>query len=493
MTTKLVLVWALMSAGCETLLGIEPTTAQVAIEVTAVPVILTVGGTAQLEVEVRVDGDGRARVTLGELPAGVTGSAPLDLGDREHGTFELTATGAATHGDVVVPITAAISSDVGRTEAALRVRGRAGEIDTSFATAGALADPAQLGSLNQVAAQPDGKLIVCGADARFLQRLLPSGALDPAFATTGTLPYVGTCVDVAVLTDGTIAAIVLQSNLRYSVVPVDPDGTARALVSMPGLELDGFSVPFVKIAAIRALPEGGALVTGTVMRPKHPGYQAIAGVWLLDSALAPVTAFADGVVGVPGFAGDQDGVTTDLFGLDSARRSDGSLLVIADNPAGDTTVYLEFLAAGPVRPGSVYGELNRDMHLLVIPDDTVFLCDGATTTTSLGVIVADPHVAGSMGVTLLGTDPADRPSRCDALAFAPSRSAAFAGMHLTRWVWGKIDPALALDTSFVHEWQPPGAPRDVRRILRLPDGRWLLGGTYELAGVPHWALLRVWD
>jgi hypothetical protein len=271
---------------------------------------------------------------------------------------------------------------------------------------------------------------------------------------------------------------------------VDAAGVARPQIVPPGLSFDGLSFPVVDLASLDALPEGGMLVAGTVIQIGTPN-EAIGGVWWLDANLAPVSTFGDRVHGVAGFAGETTAISSDTFGLDAVRRIDGSLLVMADLPVGATWVFLEFLADGQVRPGAVYPELGPGLRLAMASDDTVFTC--ASAGGVLYAHVSDTHVAGSYGIPVLGTDPLDRPSHCGVIAAAPARTAVFAGTHLERWVWGKIDAVPVLDAAFLHEWQPPGTSSDVTRIVRLPDGRWLLGGTYQVGGAPRWALLRVWD
>ncbi len=154
----------------------------------------------------------------------------------------------------------------------------AGDPDPSFGSGGSVSDTR--GSVEGLAVQSDGKVIVSGRDAQgfLLARYLPNGALDPSFGDGGyvetAFPANGDASAVAVQPDGKIVVAGSDDPVdgtafsQFVLARYNPDGSLD-----PSFGLDGIAttvvpspagqLPDAAANALAILPDGDLLAGGS--------------------------------------------------------------------------------------------------------------------------------------------------------------------------------------------------------------------------------------
>lgn len=285
-------------------------------------------------------------VNAGETSARFSASTTAD---RKHGSvpFELVATSID-------------GQHKGSAKTILGVRGRPGDLDTSFATNGVF-DIAENSEASAISIRPPpGSEIVVGArlgSGVGLLRLKPDGLLDSSFATAGTLRA------------SPSGEVVSTSNIEtnYLGVTINTAGTSRGSVFRfrdDGTILDeggngGFTdFPVTEATAVMALPQGSGAV-GLVVGGRR---LATDGDLFLAFAGAPAT-WGDGnrTLTVPSdcVAADKSACATESLLLHAAAASAGFLACAHRGPGAGSTV-LETDPVGQQRTiTSTTGKLDR--------------------------------------------------------------------------------------------------------------------------------------
>lgn len=139
-----------------------------------------------------------------------------------------------------------------------------GALDPSFNEAAI----GPLDSVNRVALQPDGKILIAGRftptnqPARAIARLNSDGTFDPSFASTID-PDWGVILDLAVQPDGKIlvAGAIAVDGFDANMVRLNPDGSRDSSFTPVPLPVD------IRIVAFGLQPSGQIVAVGTPMTP----------------------------------------------------------------------------------------------------------------------------------------------------------------------------------------------------------------------------------
>jgi uncharacterized delta-60 repeat protein len=151
------------------------------------------------------------------------------------------------------------------------VRAADGDLDPTFGDAGRVVATYPNGAgANDVAIQPDGKIVVAGwVGARFtVARYLPGGTLDPAFGTDGLVKTtIGDLGDearaVALLPDGRIVATGTSNRERVIVIRYLEDGTLDSSFSGDGIAGTPRSAHLWSGEDLAIQPNGRIVVVGS--------------------------------------------------------------------------------------------------------------------------------------------------------------------------------------------------------------------------------------
>lgn len=195
-----------------------------------------------------------------------------------------------------------------------------GSLDAGFSPPAFL-----LASVNAMAVQPDGKILVAGnmsAGPPFqirLVRLLPTGALDPSFTTT-TTSFNQLLTDVEVLPDGRIAVLgnfsTYQGASRNKICLLNPDG------SLDNTFLPGSGFPEVP-RDLAVAPDGKLLVAGFLTTYNGTPVPKVLRL-NQDGSIDPSWTFGSGTT---------NGVPTDVL-----VQPDGNLIIAGSFTMVDGTV-----------------------------------------------------------------------------------------------------------------------------------------------------------
>jgi hypothetical protein len=425
---------------------------------------------------------GAIEVIAARLPAGVTA---LPISVPIGGTAELvvSAAEAAAQGAVTIELQGSAGEDRGEAELSLLVRGRAGTIDPTFGGNGRAGGDDQVGSLAALAADAQGRIASCAnaPNAMMIRRFTPGGAADTAFSTQGLYSRGGFCFDM--IASGDMLVVLFAAGSEQQLFALDATGQAGPTRDLP--RSNGGSPQATQLALA---PNGDILVVGTITSGTAPRR---AGVWRFDAGLSPVASFTDGSFGVPGFATIVTSPYSDAHGADAVVRADGSILLLVYSPGGQVLSTYELSATGAPLPNLEYPEFGlagmtqSSVRLASLPDERMILA-GGTGDTGLGVQIGNSHFTTAQGVELLGQ--AGRPAIAHDLVRHPRNGMVVAGTTRGVLAWRRLDNNEMHDASFAGELTG-SAGGGTARIVALAGGGFAVSGG---AAGGH-AIVRIWD
>ncbi len=330
-----------------------------------------------------------------------------------------------------------------------------GELDTTFSGNGW--DASSLGgdvdSINDVAVQPDGKVVVVGESRVLMPPIMPgmspmpgpasmalarydaSGVLDTSFSLDGLLvdARLAQAIAVAVQTDGKIV-VVGQAASDLAVLRFLADGTPDPAFGVAGMRT--VPVGSVSNASEVAIQADGRIVVS--------GFGNMGLAW----AFAVVRLLADGTPD-PSFSGD--GIETTFpdptassFSTGMALGSDGSIVVVGYvQSAGQETAVVRYLSTGAL-------------------DDT-FSGDGVE------IVVMGPG----------GDTPTD-------VKLAPTGAIVLLGYGNGAAQLTRLLPGGGFDTGFSSDGQVAvelsAAPDQMHALELQADGKYVIAGQSDLDG-----------
>jgi uncharacterized delta-60 repeat protein len=316
-----------------------------------------------------------------------------------------------------------------------------GQIDTTFGTGGFAAAPFDLFSGDNLAVQPDGKVVLVGTTQAFrppgtttgeafgFARLLPTGQPDPSFGDAGRVFYDGlpdlppdhsTNYAVAVAPDGKIVVQVVVGGFMGSsgsvyyqdllVLRLGSDGLLDPTFSGDGVWVagqEGRPAPGTS-GALAVRPDGKILIAGT-NAPFVPETSVIQ----LNADGSLDTGFGDGGRGVPGIAGAYaeyvsirllpDGrAVVAASSADPAIRMHVGILNPDGSPDpafanGSSSMAIPF-------PGSDPSRIDGAEALAVAPDGRIIVVGKAYTNTAPANPTTNPFGQNDLIVAVL-SDP----------------------------------------------------------------------------------------
>jgi uncharacterized delta-60 repeat protein len=394
-----------------------------------------------------------------------------------------------------------------------------GDLDSSFAGGGKLtfAPAGKQSEIDDVAIQPDGKLVLAGwidqgGDLDFLVvRLNPDGSFDQGFGSGGiatmTFPAKGTSNDtasgVAVQPDGKIvvAGTAHDNNQgadRVGIGRFNPNGTPDASFNAPGVPTDGGPpVPGEQMITINATAndvaldasgrilvaggwDGGALFTGIdayVLRLRSDGVQdstfngggsafhfGYGDASDKPESVSRIAVQPDGKIVLPGIAANSTNQDAAL-----ARMSPGAVLDPDFN--GGAFVY----GRGDTNDAAQDAALEPDGHILVagagIQSNSMLLVRASST---------GPFEKWSVnGQTTVFVD-YGKPSIANAVALQSNGKIVLGGTAGDDVAVARLQPGGASDTSFGPDGKRtisfPGGDADAFAMALQGDGKVVLAG-----------------
>lgn len=404
----------------------------------------------------------RLRIVLGVLGAALAVTVAVACGSDD-GTGPESCTGAACDGGSESSTTDAPGADTSVTDGGV---GRDADADADSSIAVSCGDAGEPGTLDptfgdggltvlaypgsggySVALQPDGKILVGGYSASklLLARLLPNGAPDTSFGTSG--------------------------------VVLIPFGDFGAVVQSLVVLADG-----------RIVGAGSAHIPG-----RAAGDTADFGVYRWHSDGGIDSTFGDG-----GITATDLGATDHAYAV--AVLSDGHLLV-----GGSTTgakpkfVLVRYTAEGNLdttfgTSGIVTTDLggagSGAQAMAVLPDGRILLA-GLNVPSGAAVLAAARYQAnGALDPTFAdaGVLVTDQPTSARAVVVDPTGNATLAGHDPADFVLLQVAPNGSKTVTFGSSGLVTtdfGGSEDVSALVRQPDGRFVAAGTQVLAGDAH--------
>ncbi|HET7792802.1 MAG TPA: hypothetical protein VFL64_05405 [Rhizobacter sp.] len=223
--------------------------------------------------------DGAVEVALNGLPAGVTASPVTIAAAATSAPVTLTAQAAAPHSLPTASTAVGTSgSETAQQPLTVTVRGPAGSLDTSFATAGIANTAIGTGEdyAEAMVVQPDGRIVVVGSTATLqgtditLVRYQRDGALDTTFGNGGkVVTPVGAGSDeayaVTLQADGKIlvagGSVQATSGIDFALLRYNADGSLDTSFGNGGKVVTAFGNATDRAQAI-ALQSDGKIVVG---------------------------------------------------------------------------------------------------------------------------------------------------------------------------------------------------------------------------------------
>jgi uncharacterized delta-60 repeat protein len=393
-----------------------------------------------------------------------------------------------------------------------------GELDTGFGNGGKVAVTlGQSGAYNDVALQPDGKIVLVGYDfvsdnnSDFaVTRLNANGSVDTGFGSAGTTligfvdpgdgtPLNDVATSVALRSDGKILVAGATSTGNgftiAALARLNPDGTpdgsfggglggraqgpGRAIVNLPGLVSD------------LALDAQGRIVLAGTSSPT-PGGDGSTRAFLARAdadAVSLDSTFGTRGTAVIGFGGDQDGLDAMALQPDgkivAVGYTDSSAAIGRVTPSGaaDTS----FAVVGNRAFVYASGGIARDV--VVEPDGDIDVAGKSRNLPGFDVTRLSP--AGNFVNTLDGQNTAGFTFGADddadyAIALQANGKILLAGTSGRSFAVGRLQPGGVADTTF-----GPGGMRTVPfgglraiafAMVLQPDGKVVLAGQAGSGG-----------
>jgi len=375
---------------------------------------------------------------------------------------------------------------------------------------------------NAVAVQPDGKILVGGNFNTFggqpapgLVRLGTGGGVDPAFTPFFQLSsYVDGVVlqpDGKILVNGNLQ---LPNGTSTSLVRLLPSGAQDGSFTLPGNLNDVYS--FIQGPAVVLQPDGKMVITGNfnapgarhVARLNANGTQDFTFQNNNGPSATPFTVGVDanGSVLVGGGSGDFNGVETPIGRLTPTGAPDAAFAPKLQLPG--TVLALLLQPDGRVVLGGNFTELSgQPVHRLVRLSatgavETSFVAAAGVLPDAVNALALQPDgkiLVGGAGVSRYAATGSPDPSfatnvfvgNTTALAVQPDGrilvggffSGNAGGVAYSRLA--RLTSTGAFDATFarpVAGTTGVGAPNATDALLVQPDGKIVVGGTFQLNG-----------
>jgi uncharacterized delta-60 repeat protein len=391
-----------------------------------------------------------------------------------------------------------------------------GELDTGFGNGGKIAVTlGQSGAYNDVALQPDGKIVLVGYDVVSdnnsdfaVTRLNPNGSVDTGFGSGGTtlIGFVNpndqsamndTATSVALRPDGKIliagGSTTSDGFTIAALARLNPDGSpdasfgssvarqppGRTFLNAPGLLSD------------IALDAQGRIVLAGTSSP-IPGGNSSTRAFVLradaDAVAADTTFGSRGIAVIP-FGGDQDGLTS------MALQPDGKIVAVGFTDSSAAIARLlttgapdrSFATVGNRAFVYASGGIARDV--VVEPDGDIDVAGksrnlpgfNVTRLSSAGEFVNTLNGQNTAGFTFGADDDADY-----AIALQANGKILLAGTSGRSFAVGRLQPGGVADSTFGPGGMrtvPFGGQRAIAFAMVLqPDGKVVLAGQAGSGG-----------
>jgi uncharacterized delta-60 repeat protein len=395
----------------------------------------TLSGTSEQTATVRVTVE-RRQAADAPITLGVSGAKEVSLARTTEiagGATEIDAVLALgnMHGPQTIALTATSSAYPGFTASAslsLYIRGKAGTLDTSFASGGVF-ETAFSGDAKDLAVLPDDRILIAGVDydegttSRFaLLRVRVDGSLDPSFGVGGRAAVLGasagpggaSCVALGLDGRASVAGHGLTPRGEY-VVLVDGDGRAVPSFGDGGaarfgddacqslqLASDGKIFVVTVRSTLRRLPGGEPDTTfgdgGTALETLT---ERLSGA-ILDVERTRIT----GTSGDEGLVARELGPTGDLQSGSAVKPADHPSCYASSRPArlADGRVLLVGTCARPVIPTTLVD--RRATFAALLPDgglDRSFADGGLAVASKEGEARAVVAVGGGYASVTSGS------------------------------------------------------------------------------------------
>ena len=355
---------------------------------------------------------------------------------------------------------------------AVTVEGAPGDLDTTF-------DPGQIlwqGSdfpafKYAVVLQPDGKVViggqfdtVGGVSRVFIARLNANGSLDTSFTspfqviTSGGFPG-GEVYDILQQPDGRflVCGFFLVGGQYKTVVRLNNDGSIDGTFNVV---TNNNSTNFNHIYRMLLQPDGKIIIGSNALQSVH-------GVTTNRLARLTSTGALDAPLGVTG------NVTYSVFAL--ALQPDGKIVV-----AGGSGTIGRLLTDGTEDPAWTYPDVGFvSIHALALEPDGQILAGSNARFTVNGSQTDGLIRLNANGSVDSGFDPPDV-RICWALYVQSDGKIAVGGTFTINFglflsTFGRLNPDGSLD------FLPPGSgpDNDLQDIVRQPDGKYIVVGTFE--------------
>ena len=351
-----------------------------------------------------------------------------------------------------------------------------GSVDNSFST-GAITDDGDVGSILDVAQQPDGKLIIGGAfhsiggvSAHGIARLHPTGAVDPTFAGEAPGPAADYIRALLVRpSDGKIFAggyfSTYGSAPRNNIAWLNPDGTLDSTFeAMSGVTDYAPSIRAIAMQADGKIVAAGwfSSLSGTPrinlvrLNPDASIDSTFAAGLFLDGSIRALLIQPDGKFLIGGSFRAINGIRR---GGVARLNADGTLDTSFDPGFGaDGTVFtLMQDAQGSIYVGGIFDNFNhtpRSRLAKLLPSGALDPAFTSAGFSSAVTAIAPPDAAGRMLVAGWFSSPRGRIARIDSATGAR-------------------------DISYSSGATNFGFNGSVYALLRLPDGKYLAAGSFS--------------
>jgi uncharacterized delta-60 repeat protein len=343
-----------------------------------------------------------------------------------------------------------------------------GELDHSFGSGGMvrLLESHETAYAEGIAVQPDGKIVLAGAEwpgSTVLLRLLPTGQLDPSFGSGGRVTTVlpgipSAAYAVALQPDGKIVAAgaaEVAGNVDFFFARYNPDGSPdMSFGGADGIETVPVGNEEDEAEDVAIAPDGRIVASGTAELPAS------------EEAAAVVVLRPDGTPD-PSFGGDGSVMKETPEGSDRgvavAMLGDGSVLLADENGdgGGQGFTLMKLLPGGGYDPGFGGGD---GVAFTPIPAVGTPEPLGTGRITDFAVLPDGRIVASGYGLDYFGS-PATYHSKFAAVRYLPN---------------GELDPGFAAGGIFTRYIDDDALASSVELAK---GGGYLFAGTYELPSV----------